>query len=97
MDVSLAATSGVETPDDVVRAVLAGADVVMTTSSVLRHGAAHLPVLQRGLEAWMEEQEYRSVAEMKGSLSQRNVPNPDAYERANYMQVLHSWSAPIPT
>jgi dihydroorotate dehydrogenase (fumarate) len=97
MDVSLAATSGVETPDDVVRAVLAGADVVMTTSAVLRHGASHLRVLQRGLEAWMEEQEYRSVAEMKGSLSQRNVPNPDAYERANYMQVLHSWSAPIPS
>ena len=94
---SLAASGGVHTGDDVVRAVLAGADAVMTTSAVLRHGPSVLPMFVRALTAWMEEHEYRSVTEMKGSLAQRNVPNPDAYERTNYLQVLHSWSAPVPS
>jgi dihydroorotate dehydrogenase (fumarate) len=86
---SLAASTGVHRVDDVVKVLLAGADVAMSTSALLQHGAIHLTVLRDGLERWLEEHEYESVAELRGSVSMRSVPDPDLYERAQYTQVLH--------
>ena len=84
----LACSGGVHTETDVVKAVLAGADVVMATSALLRYGPEHLRVLRDGMEQWFEKHEYSSVTEARGSLAQRSVPDPDAYERANYLQVI---------
>lgn len=85
---SIALSGGVHTPADVVKALLAGADVVMTTSSLLRHGPGHLRTLREGLANWLDANEYDSVAQLRGSMSRRSVPDPDAYERANYLEVL---------
>jgi dihydroorotate dehydrogenase (fumarate) len=89
---SLAATSGVHTAEDVIKAVLAGADVAMTTSALLKHGPAHVATLESGLRQWMAEHSFDSVEQIKGSLSQRAVPDPEGYERANYMRTLMTYS-----
>jgi dihydroorotate dehydrogenase (fumarate) len=94
---SLAATSGVHTSDDVVKLLLAGADVAMTTSAVLKHGPGVITDLLVGLRSWLEEKEYVSVAQMKGSLSQRNSPDPAAFERANYIKTIQSYQSHIAT
>ncbi|HEX9258535.1 MAG TPA: dihydroorotate dehydrogenase-like protein [Acidimicrobiales bacterium] len=91
---SLAATGGAHEGDDVIKLLLAGADVVMTTSALLRHGPEHLRTMEAGLRIWMQEREYESVEQMRGSVSRRNVPDPQVYERANYYQVIHSWVPP---
>ena len=91
LEASLAATSGVHTPAEVVKYVLAGADAVMTTSALLKNGASHLRTLVDGLTGWMEDQGYASVAQMRGAMSQRNVADPEAFERANYVRILQSW------
>lgn len=88
---SLAATTGVESGVDVVKYLLAGADAVMTTSSLLRHGLAHLGKLHGELRAWLDERGYDSVAQMKGAMSQRKVEDPAAFERSNYIQVLERY------
>jgi dihydroorotate dehydrogenase (fumarate) len=90
-DQSLAATTGVHTSDDVVKLLLAGADVAMTTSAVLRHGPDLIGDLLLGLRTWLEEKEYISVSQMKGSMSQRNSPDPAAFERANYIKTIISY------
>jgi dihydroorotate dehydrogenase (fumarate) len=98
--VSLAASSGVHSGTDVVKELIVGADVVMMTSALLRHGPGHVCAVEAELRAWMEEHEYESVAQLRGSASQATVENPSAFERANYMQTLHSWTAaptPPPT
>ena len=89
---SLALSTGVHTPHDAVKALLAGADVVMATSSLLVHGPEHLGTLHRGLAAWLDDHEYESVAQARGSVSARSVLDPAAYERANYRQVLRHFS-----
>ena len=86
--VSLAASGGIHTPTDVVKVLLAGADVAMSTSALLLHGPEHLAVLRDGLVAWLEERGYASVAQMRGSVSARSVRDPDAFERANYVEAL---------
>ena len=88
---SLGATRGVHSPVEVVKYLMAGADAVMTTSALLKHGVDYLGTLREGLRTWMEMRRYGSVAQMKGSLSQQSCPDPDAFERANYMKVLQSW------
>jgi len=88
---SLALTTGVHTPEDVVKSVMAGADIANVASVLLERGPGHISELIGGLSQWMEEHEYESVAQMKGALSQRNVTEPAAFERANYMKVLGSW------
>jgi dihydroorotate dehydrogenase (fumarate) len=93
VDVSLAATGGAHTPDDVLKLLLAGADCVMLASSLLAKGPTHVGTLVRGVEAWMAEREYVSVEQMKGSLSQQSCPDPDAFERANYMKALKSYTS----
>jgi dihydroorotate dehydrogenase (fumarate) len=93
IDASLAATGGAHTPEDVLKLLLAGADCVMVASSLLKQGPQHVGTLVRGVEAWMREREYASVAQMKGSLSQQSCPDPDAFERANYMKALKSYTS----
>jgi len=88
---SLALTSGVHTAEDAVKAAMAGADIVNVCSALLEKGPGYIAELVQGFSAWMEAHEYESVAQMKGALSQRNVAEPAAFERANYMKVLGSW------
>ena len=88
---SLAATTGVWTGLEVVKYLLAGADVVMTTSALLEHGPRHLGTLRRELESWMEAREYESVEQLRGSMSHEAVENPDRFIRANYIRVLEDW------
>ena len=88
---SLAATTGVHTAEDVLKMLLAGADVTMLASALIRHGPDHLRDLLDGVRCWLEEKEYRSVEQMKGSLSQINTPDPAAFERANYIKSLTSF------
>lgn len=85
----LAASSGVHKIDDVVKVLLAGADVAMSTSALLVHGARHLATLRTELERWLVDHEYESVAQLRGSVSRQSVPDPDLYERAQYARVLH--------
>ena len=88
-----AATGGAHTADDVLKLLLAGADCVMIASSLLKKGPAQVGVLVRGVEAWLAERGYDSVEQMKGSLSQQACPDPDAFERANYMKALKSYTS----
>ncbi len=93
---SLAASSGVHDGADVLKLLLAGADVVMTTSALLQHGPEHLRVMERYITDWMVERDYESVNQLRGSVSRGNVPDPQVYERANYYQVIHSWRPGTP-
>jgi len=90
---SLAATGGAHTAEDVLKLLLAGADCVMVASSLLRQGPAHVGALVSGVQKWMTEREYSSVEQMKGSLSQLSCPDPAAFERANYMKALTSYTS----
>jgi dihydroorotate dehydrogenase (fumarate) len=90
---SLAATSGVHAPEDVIKLLLAGANIAMTTSGVLRRGPSLISELLLGLRSWMEEKEYVSVSQLQGSLSQRNCPDPAAFERANYVKTIRSFTS----
>jgi dihydroorotate dehydrogenase (fumarate) len=93
INASLAATTGVESTDDVVKYLLAGADVVMTTSSLLRNGLSHMQVLSDGLNDWLGSRDLSSPAEIRGKLSHGNMDNPEAYERANYIRTLQNFGA----
>jgi len=91
---SLAASSGVAAGTDVVKALMVGADVAMVTSALLRHGPDHLAALGQELRSWMDERDYVSVAQMRGSASYATSDDPTAFERANYLKTLHSWASP---
>jgi dihydroorotate dehydrogenase (fumarate) len=91
MSCSLAGTTGVHDGADALKLLLAGADVAMTASALLRHGPEQIATMLTWIRTWMTEREYDSIEQLKGSVCQRNVPDPDVYERANYYQVLHSW------
>jgi dihydroorotate dehydrogenase (fumarate) len=92
-DVSLAATSGAHSGADVAKGLVVGADVVMMTSALLRHGPEHVATVETELRAWMAEHEYTSASELRGSASAAKVDDPSAFERANYMATLHSWAS----
>ena len=87
---SLAATTGVEGPEDVVKYLLAGADVVMTASALIRHGPGHAAVLLDGLAEWMSRKGYSSVADLRGLLAVPAGADQAAYERAGYVRALHA-------
>lgn len=91
LETSLAATGGVHTPEDAIKLILAGADVVMMASALLRQGANHLGTVADGLVAWFVEHGYHSLEQAKGSLSEQSVPDPTAFERANYMRALTTY------
>lgn len=94
--ISLAASSGIHSAEDVVKLLLAGADVTMLASALLRRGPAYLRQVTAGLSAWLEQHEYTSVQEMKGSMSQESSPDPGAFERANYMRSLVDFTVASP-
>ncbi len=91
IDASIAATTGVQTAEQVVKYLLAGADVVMTTSALLKSGPMHMADLVRGLAQWMNDHGHDSLAPIRGAMSQRRVADPTAFERANYIKVLQSY------
>lgn len=93
VDADLAATSGVHSWQEVTKLVLAGADVTMMASALLRHGPAALTDAVEGLRGWLTDNDYDSVAQAKGSLNRRSAPDPDQYERANYMKTLVTYSS----
>jgi dihydroorotate dehydrogenase (fumarate) len=88
---SLAASGGVHTATDAIKAIMAGAHAVQVVSALLKHGPGHLKVMLDGLKKWMEEHEYDSIRQMQGSMSLAKCPDPAAFERGNYMRLLHSW------
>jgi dihydroorotate dehydrogenase (fumarate) len=92
VNADFALTSGVHTAEDAIKAVMAGANVAMSTSAILKHGIAAIHQILTGMEAWMTEHEYESVRQMRGSMSQGAVAEPAAFERANYMKVLNSFN-----
>jgi dihydroorotate dehydrogenase (fumarate) len=89
--VSLAATSGIHSAEDVIKLLLVGADVTQLCSALLRNGVAHLRFIERDLREWLEEHEYESVAQMLGSMSQLRCPDPSAFERAQYMRAVKGY------
>jgi dihydroorotate dehydrogenase (fumarate) len=91
---SLAATSGIHRASDVLKMLMVGADVTMLCSTVIRHGIPQIAMIERELVDWLEEHEYESVSELKGSLSQKNCAEPAAFERAQYMKALTSYALP---
>jgi dihydroorotate dehydrogenase (fumarate) len=93
---SLGVTSGVHTTDDVLKALLVGADVAMMASALLREGPFHAGEVLEGVAAWLEQHDYESVEQMKGSMSMASAPNPDGYIRANYMRMLTTYTGPNP-
>jgi len=91
LDCSMALTSGIHHFEDVIKAVMVGADVANICSVLLKKGIGTIGELLQGVNTWMEEHEYESVEQMKGSMSHRSVAEPAAFERANYMKVLNSY------
>ncbi|NCO43243.1 MAG: dihydroorotate dehydrogenase [Armatimonadetes bacterium CG_4_10_14_3_um_filter_66_18] len=93
---SLAATTGVHTAEDVLKLTMAGADVTMMCSAVLHHGIARVTEVIDGVTKFLEAKDYASLAQARGSLSQQSCAEPAAFERANYMKALNSYSLSIP-
>ena len=89
---TLAATGGVHTGEEAIKLLLAGADVVHLASCLLQHGPGRLREILDQIAGWMEEREYESVTQLKGSMSQKNLPDPGAVERASYLRVLDSYA-----
>ena len=87
-----AITGGVHTAQDVLKAMMAGAQVAEMASAVLKNGIDHIRTVEKELAAWMEEHEYESIHQMQGSMSQRSVADPNSYLRANYLKVLSSYA-----
>jgi dihydroorotate dehydrogenase (fumarate) len=92
---SMAATSGVHTHEDVIKIMMAGGDIAMVCSELLKNGIGRVAEMLNGMKTWMEENEYESVNQMKGSMSQKSVGEPAAFERANYMKTLSSFKIHI--
>ena len=88
---SLAGTGGIHTAEDVIKMIMAGADVAMMCSALLKHGPKHLTIVLADVNKWMVEHEYLSIEQMKGSMSQASVVDPAAFERANYMKALNRY------
>jgi dihydroorotate dehydrogenase (fumarate) len=91
IDADLAATSGIHQAPDVLKMLMAGADVTMLCSTILAHGIGHIRVIEKEMSAWMEEHWYDSVEQLKGSLSQMRCPDPSAFERAQYVRALTTY------
>jgi len=91
VDCSLAATTGVHSATEAIKYLMAGADVVMSTSALLRHGPSWLTTVRRDLIEWMQRKGYESVDQLRGSMSQRAMPESMAFVRANYIRILESY------
>ena len=91
-ETSLAASSGIHRVQGVIKLLLAGADITMMASVLLKKGPAAISKIATELQTWLDENEYDSVTQLKGSMSQGNCPDPSALERANYMKTLTSYT-----
>lgn len=97
MPLDFAASSGIQCPEDVIKMLMVGANATQLVSVLLRHGIDHLAKLEQGLVHWLESHEYESLQQLKGSMSQTECPDPSAFERAQYMHALQTYSpAPMP-
>ena len=94
LQASLAATSGIHRASDALKMLMVGADVTMLCSTIIRHGAPQIGMMERDMVDWLEEHEYESVSQLKGSLSQKNCAEPAAFERAQYMKALTGFVMP---
>ena len=88
--VSLAATTGVHSAIEVIKYILAGADVAMTASALYKHGIGYIKTMNKDLESWMLTKEFSDIDSFKGVMSQQHISDPTAYERANYIKILES-------
>jgi dihydroorotate dehydrogenase (fumarate) len=93
---NLAATSGIYQASDVIKMVMAGADVTMLCSALMRHGISHIQRVEMDLAVWLEEHKYNSLGEIKGLMSQQNCSDPGAFERAQYVRGLSSYTSLFP-
>jgi dihydroorotate dehydrogenase (fumarate) len=100
VDASLAATTGINSAEDVIKMVMAGADVTLLVATLLRRGIGHLKGIEEDLIRWLEEHEYESLAQLRGSMSQYHCPNPSEFERVQYMKAIQSyhplWQEDVP-
>jgi dihydroorotate dehydrogenase (fumarate) len=94
LNASLAATSGIHRASDALKMLMVGADVTMLCSTIIRHGIPQIAMIERDLVDWLDEHEYESVSQLKGSLSQKNCAEPGAFERAQYMKALTGFAMP---
>jgi dihydroorotate dehydrogenase (fumarate) len=90
---SLGATSGIHYPEDVIKLLLVGADACLITSTLLRHGVLYVAEMLKAIQDWLDQHEYESVEQLKGSMSYSNCPNAGQFERANYMKAIVSYTA----
>jgi dihydroorotate dehydrogenase (fumarate) len=93
---NLAATSGIYQAQDVIKLVMAGADVTMLCSALMRHGITHIQRIEMDLAAWLEQHHQNSLHDLKGIMSQRNCPDPSAFERSQYVRGLSSYTSLFP-
>jgi len=93
VNASLAASGGVHTAADAIKAIMTGANAVQVVSAMLKHGPALLKILRAELAEWLEKHEYESLKQMQGSMNLMRSPDPSAYERANYVHILQTWKA----
>ena len=93
LTMSIAGSTGVHSGFDAAKLILAGADVAMTTSSLLHHGPAHLATIEAQLRDWMVEHDYESVAQMRGAVASHAASDPAAYERANYIGNIATYTS----
>jgi dihydroorotate dehydrogenase (fumarate) len=93
VSLSIAATSGIHYPEDVVKLLLVGADVCMITSTLLRHGVEYVAEMLKAIQTWLDDRDYDSVEQLKGSMSYGNCPDSGQLERANYMKAIVSYTA----
>lgn len=97
---SLAATTGISKAEDVIKMLMAGADVTMLVATLLRHGIGHLKTIEEDVTRWLIDHEYESLDQLRGSMSQLNCPNPSDFERVQYMKAIQSyhpiWQADVP-
>ncbi|MEK7399308.1 MAG: dihydroorotate dehydrogenase-like protein [Candidatus Poribacteria bacterium] len=89
---NMAVTGGVHTVEDVVKSILAGANITMMTSAVMKNGVGHITKIKNEFAEWMDKHEFGSIADIQGKMSQQSVAEPAAFERANYMKVIKSFS-----
>jgi len=93
---SLAATSGIYQANDVIKLVMAGADVTMLCSALMRHGITHIQRIEMELAVWLQEHGHKTLRELKGTMSQQNCPDPSAFERDQYVRGLSSYTSLFP-
>jgi dihydroorotate dehydrogenase (fumarate) len=93
VDADLALTSGVHSSEDALKSLLVGANVAMMASALLRNGAGYVTTVLDGMQRWLDEHEYESVRQLRGSMSVGSAPNPEAFVRANYMKMLVTYTS----